>query len=60
MGDVKKGGMVAREGVRGGDGVRAVLEGHVEAAEGDHLCAAGDVEVVEGGFAEGSRGGSRG
>lgn len=52
--DVEEGGVGAREVMRGADGEGGVLDGHVEAAEGDHLSAVGDVEVVEGGFLEGA------
>ena len=50
--DVEERGMGAREVVGGTDGERGVLHRHVEAAEGDHFGAVGDVKVVERDFAE--------
>lgn len=52
MADVKKRGMAASEVVRCADAQGVVLYGHIESAEGDHLCAILDVEIVERGFAE--------
>lgn len=39
------------------DALSAVLHGHVVSAEGHHFGASCDVQVVEGGFAEGFGGG---
>ena len=36
------------------------MNGHVEAAKGDHLAAMGDVEVIEGGLLKGGIGGGGG
>ena len=40
--------MAACEVVGGADAEIGVLDWHVEATEGDHLAAMGEVEVVEG------------
>jgi hypothetical protein len=45
---VKEGGVAACEVVRGTDALIRVLDWHVEAAEGDHFTAMGEVEVIEG------------
>lgn len=51
--DVEERAVRAREVVRGADGERGVLHGHVEAAEGNHLAAVREMEVVERGLLEG-------
>jgi hypothetical protein len=45
---VEEGGVAASKVVRGADALVRVLYWHVEAAEGDHFAAVGEVEVVEG------------
>lgn len=51
--DIKERGVGAGELVRLGDGEARVLHGHLEAAKGDHLCAMGQVEIVQGRLLEG-------
>lgn len=45
---IEERGVAACEVVRGADALRGVLDWHVEAAEGDHFAAMGEVQVVEG------------
>ena len=50
--DVEEGGFLAGPFVGFADAEVAVLYGHAVAAKGHHFGAVGDVQVVEGGFAE--------